>query len=689
MPQGRFATGAYLAAALTACLAPRGAAAIQINPGDPGQPGDPASWRTEEFRRAWGLAAIGAEYGYAAGASGDGVRVGMVDSGFYDQHSQLPPSRYRPVEVNGISGAYNRAYNDSHGTAIGGTLAAARDNVSDPNNFHGVAFNAEVFSGNTARTDAALFSGTFPANAAASVIPDWAYLQDVYRTVNAQDVRMITNSWGSQSSTESYATVESTTRAWQTLSAPDTWFQGALDAAETGTVIVFSAGNTGYANASPRSGATYFRPDLEANWLAVSGISQAGQVVNADGSVAVPGTQTYNQCGLAKWSCVTAPGPAVWGARVTTTGEVAEAYGPTGGTSTSQPHASGSLAVIMDRFSYLTNEQALDVLRTTSRQNATVNDSAGAAIPNPTAGARTVTPDSRNGWGTVNLETAMNGPGQFTGRFEVDTAGQDDVWSNDISDTAIQARRLEDQAEATAWDATKQARGWQNGLPAGASADDRTDYAVGMARQVAREGRIYEGSLAKSGAGALTLTGDNTYSGGTALLDGTLVGASETAFGAGDVSVLGGTLAIRSDAALRIGGDLTLGSGSTLDLLLRRGAGILLDVFGRATFGGLLNLSFADDFSFSDAGLYDLIGFGSYEGLFSGYAFDGLAAGYGATVLYTPDGLRLQVAAVPEPATHLVVLTGLGLFGLAARRRDQTREPFGRSPPGGREQFAG
>ena len=483
--------------------------------------------------------------------------------------------------------------------------------------------------------------------------------------------------------------MEAATRAWQTLSAPNTWFQGALDAAETGTVIAFSAGNTGYANASPRSGATYFRPDLEANWLAVSGVSQVGQVFNADGSISVPGTQIYNQCGLAKWSCVTAPGPAVWGARVTTTGEVAEAYGPTGGTSTSQPHASGSLAVIMDRFPYLTNEQALDVLRTTGRQNATVNDATGTAVANPTAGARTVVPDSRNGWGTVDLRTAMNGPGQFTGRFAVDTGGQDDTWSNDISDAAIQARRLEDQAEAAAWNATVQARGWQNGLPAGASADDRTDYEVGLARQAARESRVYEGSLAKSGAGALTLSGDNTYSGGTVLLGGTLVGASETAFGTGDVSVLGGTLAIRSDAALRIGGDLTLGSGSTLGLLLRRGAGFLLDVAGRATFGGLLNLSFADDFSFSDAGLYDLIGFGSYEGLFSGTTFDGLAGGYGATLLYTSDGLRLQVAAVPEPATHLAVLTGLGLLGLAPRRRGRASAPFGRSLPGGREPFAG
>lgn len=659
-----------LATVLMSCFASHAALAIQINPGDPGTAGDPASWRTDEFRRAWGLAAIGAEFAYAAGASGDGVRVGMVDSGFYTEHSQLPAPRYTPVTVNDVPGDYNRAYNDSHGTAISGTLGAARDNVANPNNFHGVAFNSNILMGNTAKTDGALFGGTFPPNATPAQIIDWGYVRDVYKTVNAQDVRIISSSWGSQPNNESYATVESATRAWQTLSAPDTWFQGPLEVAATGTVVVFSAGNTGYPNASPRSGAPYFRPELESNWLAVSGVSQTGQVFNADGSIDVPGSQIYNQCGSAKWSCVTAPGPGVWGSRVTTTGPVAEAYGPTGGTSTSAPHASGALAVIMDRFNYLTNAQALDVLKTTGRQNATINDANGVAIASPTAGERTVVPDSRNGWGTVDLQAAMNGPGQFTGRFAVDTQGQNDVWSNNISDTAIKARQVEDQAEAAAWNATKAARGWQNGLPAGASADDRTDYEVGTAREAARSGRVYEGSLAKSGAGTLVLSGSNSYSGGTELSGGTLVGASATAFGTGDVGASAGTLAIRSDATLRIGGDLTLGSGSTLDLLLAGGSGSLLDVLGRATFGGLLSLSFIDGFSFGSLGLYDLISFGSYDGMFSSYAFLGLLSGYTAELLYTSSGLRVQIAAaVPEPATYALLLTALAMAGWTTHRR--------------------
>ena len=48
--------------------------------------------------------------------------------------------------------------------------------------------------------------------------------------------------------------------------------------------------------------------------------------------------------------------------------------------------------------------------------------------------------------------------------------------------------------------------------------------------------------LTKSGAGALTLTGSNTYSGGTVINAGALEVASPQALGLGYVVVSGGTL---------------------------------------------------------------------------------------------------------------------------------------------------
>jgi subtilase-type serine protease len=48
--------------------------------------GDPASWRTPEFLRDNGMLSIGAEFAYAAGYSGTGMTVGIVDSGFFAGH---------------------------------------------------------------------------------------------------------------------------------------------------------------------------------------------------------------------------------------------------------------------------------------------------------------------------------------------------------------------------------------------------------------------------------------------------------------------------------------------------------------------------------------------------------------------------------------------------------------------------
>ncbi len=673
-----------LAALLLGCFAAPNAGAIVTYPGDPGTLGDPASWRTAEFLRDWGLRAIGAEYAYAAGVSGYEINVGMVDSGYFNLHPKLPPSRYQGVTVDGVPGIFNQLYNDTHGTHVAGTIGAARDGGTATTNFHGVAFNANVYVGNTKKTDSVLYGIPQTGQSVVQTI-DNAYVADVYRGVNAQGVRIIGTSFGSQPNTEQYQTLYPTTGTGLTgraglygaqaylvgMTGTDTWFQGALDAAATGTLIAFSAGNGGYANPSPRAAQPYFDPGLESNWLAVAAIRTTGQTFNADGSINIPGTQLYNQCGVAKWTCVTAPGNAINGSTVTVTNGVPSAtYASLSGTSMAQPHATGALAVLMERFGYMSNEQVLDVLKTTAVQNATINNSAGIAVANPNAGKIVEVPDDRNGWGTVSLRNAVNGPGQFTGRFAVDTQGHSDTWSNNISDVAIRARRAEDQAEADAWAARKVEMGWQSGLPQDATTDQKVEYATGVAREAARNARVYAGSLDKLGAGTLVLSGNNSYTGGTVLHGGTLVAASATAFGNGNVSTFGGTLAVRSADALRIDGDLTLGAAGALDLALGSGFGLQLDIAGHASFAGLLGVSFLDGFVFSGPATYSLAHFGGgSNGTFSGYAFDGLAAGYFAGVSFTSDSMMLNIAAVPEPETWALLLSGIGVVGWTARRR--------------------
>ncbi|EBR5546350.1 fibronectin-binding autotransporter adhesin ShdA [Salmonella enterica] len=89
------------------------------------------------------------------------------------------------------------------------------------------------------------------------------------------------------------------------------------------------------------------------------------------------------------------------------------------------------------------------------------------------------------------------------------------------------------------------------------------------------------GSLVKTGTGELTLSGDNTYSGGTTISDGTLIAASVNALGSGDID---------NSGVLKVGeGELKntfFGSGS----LVKTGTGVLT-LSGDNTYSGGTTIS--------------------------------------------------------------------------------------------------
>lgn len=610
-------------------------------PGDPGTLGTPASWRTAEYLRDWGLTSISADYAYAAGFAGQGQNIGVIDSGYFLGHTVEHGDRFHSVTADGgttgpTPGFYNQTYNDTHGTHVSGTVGASRDGAPAATNMHGVAFDADVYFGNTHKTDA-VYYGLQPAGAADRLLLDNEYMANVYRAVNSavtangQPVRIITSSWGSQPSTENYNTYDGLNTAWRYLSTPDGvadpnghtvhWLQGAIEVARTGTIIQFTAGNGGYANTTPRGSSTYFMPELEGRWYTTSAVNTNGRTFDANGDIVVPGTQQYNQCGVAKWACVTAPGNAINSTVVSViAGVPTAAYGSSSGTSMAGPHSAATLGLIMQRFPYMTNEQALYTMYTTSRQNATINNSGGTSIPNPTAGQMVVAPDNRNGWGTVNLKDAMKGPGQLMGVVLINTQGFNDIWSNNISDAAARARKVEDTAEAAAWQATKDAKGWNSGVPAGSSGADFSDYAIGVAREQARSTRAYTGSLAKGGQGTLFLTGNETFqaasvTGGALSVNGSFANGvtvnagtlSGTGNIAGTVILLGGLLSpglLPAEVASAANGTLVAGNLLTLGALKIGASGGFaatvrsasdythLQVGGTTVVGGTLFLTF-------------------------------------------------------------------------------------------------
>ncbi|UWF46708.1 autotransporter domain-containing protein [Pseudomonas sp. N3-W] len=539
-------------------------AAAQAQYQEAGKPGDPASWRSAEFQRDWGLARMQADQAYATGITGKGVKIGELDSGFDSSHPEFDPARYHAVMTRGtyvdgtpfnVNGTLN-PNNDSHGTHVTGTIGASRDGVGT----HGVAFNAQVYVANTNKNDSFLFGPN----------PDPRYFSAAYNALADAGVRAINNSWGSQPPDVSYRTLDDLHAAYAQHFNKGTWLDAAADvSSRRGVINVFSAGNTGYPNASVRSALPYFQPELEGHWMAVSGLDQSNQ-------------QRYNQCGLAKYWCIATPG-----AKIDSTIPGGD-YAIKSGTSMSAPHATGALALVMERYPYMNNQQALQVLLTTATQ---------------LDGSITSAPNTNVGWGVANLDRAMRGPGQLLGAFDANLgAGQSDVWSNGLSDKALLQRQSEDAAEHSAWQQTLVSKGWQNGIAAGASQQDQTDYAVGMARDSAAAARVYEGSLVKSGAGRLMLTGDNTYRGATTVNGGLLsvngslasavtVNDSGTLGGSGRIGALtanaGGTVAPgNSIGTLQVAGNVTFAPGSTYAVELSSTGSDRIVAGGTATLSG-------------------------------------------------------------------------------------------------------
>ncbi|WP_458127140.1 S-layer homology domain-containing protein [Paenibacillus sp. Z3-2] len=101
------------------------------------------------------------------------------------------------------------------------------------------------------------------------------------------------------------------------------------------------------------------------------------------------------------------------------------------------------------------------------------------------------------------------------------------------------------------------------------------------------------GMLTKKGTGTLTLTGKNSYTGGTLLQAGTLVAESATAFGSGDLYVENGTVVVDVDGALNLNRNFTMDKG-TLELVVADGNNQLN--VGRKLYidGGSLNLDLSN-----------------------------------------------------------------------------------------------
>ncbi|MDR6583922.1 S8 family peptidase [Herbaspirillum frisingense] len=338
-----------------------------------------ASWaNADEFKADWGLGAMNAQYAYAAGFSGRGVKVGAVDSGLSLTHQEFAGRDIKALPVTGIyandgeqQDGNRRAWkagdpfnttgakspvNDNHGSHVSGTIAAARNGVG----MMGVAFGSDYHITNSNGTDDSVYG----------VNMDYNYFRAAYGKLAQAGVRVINSSWGSPDPRDDFGTLAGVAAAYERLQGggKKSWLDAAVDVAKESNVLhVFAAGNAGRDNVNIRSALPYFRPEMEQNWITAAALTSDLELPSFS-----------NRCGLAKYWCVAAPGAEINSLDSSSD----KGYENESGTSMAAPHVTGALGLLMERYPSLDNQAIRTILLTTAKHLGT-----GASdLPNTTFG---------------------------------------------------------------------------------------------------------------------------------------------------------------------------------------------------------------------------------------------------------------------------------------------------------------
>ena len=412
----------------------------------------------DEFTYNYGLGRINADAAYSRGYFGQGVTVGVMDTGMRTSHLDL-----RDNVVAGRDFVFDTPIIDDpitsfnsigHGTAVAGIIAAARNNAGGT--VHGVAPQAKLMP---------LQFG----DAWGRLIGDPA---TAFRWATGRNVHIINNSWGtSQNLVGQYNGVRYHFRS-PAFSAFGFGARNSIASAVRGrdVVLVWAAGNNGWNN---KTGAVVLCRDINAGinpaarcpsnmrliltpqqvidgFVSEAYNAQIVFTITAQTGVNAGQTQTFsfnevianygalatlgltnsgtglyprlpyshpeladrwlvavatdandqiadfsNGCGDAMFWCLAAPG---WNIP-TTAGTRDDGYASAGGTSFAAPHVSGALAVLKSRLPSMPMAVARAVLLYTAK-DLTPND-----------GARL---DSEFGWGLVDLARAITLQGDFS-----------------------------------------------------------------------------------------------------------------------------------------------------------------------------------------------------------------------------------------------------------------------------------
>ncbi|MEN4242672.1 autotransporter outer membrane beta-barrel domain-containing protein [Serratia marcescens] len=518
-----------------------------------GKAGDPASWRSSEFNAEWGLGAIHADQAYAAGYTGKGIKLGIFDQPVYAKHPEFAGENkvinlvtegireytdpYIPVKkgdafrYDGTPSVDSDGTLGSHGTHVGGIAAGSRDGGA----MHGVAFNAQIISAENG--DPGPEDGIILGNDGAVYKAGWDALV-------ASGARIINNSWGigitekfdegGYDPAYPHFTVNDAQKQFDQIkqilgTKPGGAYQGAIDAARSGVVTIFAAGNDGNLNnPDAMAGLAYFVPEIAPNWLSVASLQDPTN--SGDYSIST----FSSRCGYTASFCVSAPGTRVYSSVIegTSLENLTTGYAKYSGTSMAAPHVAGSIAVLMERFPYLNGAQVAEVLKTTA------TDMGAPGI------------DALYGWGMINLGKAINGPGML--------ATVEDI---------PEEFRIPDPT-GVAYGPTQ----FVVDLPGVGAVLDKGKPTERVCSDVLCGLDFWSndisghGGLTKQGIGTLVLTGNNTYAGPTLVNQGRLAvnGSVTSAVSVQSGGIVGGSGTVGSLTARRGG---TVAPGNSIGTL--------------------------------------------------------------------------------------------------------------------------
>lgn len=578
------------------------------------------SFETSEYQKDWGLTAMHASKAYALGFNGKGVTVGVMDSGaLLNIHPDLTGDRFsvssakgeygyvgnrypqavdkdagkvgnpfKPGDKFDIDGNWKEGVNDSHGTHVTGTVGGNRDGSE----FHGVAWGSNIIVGNTGATDDNNYG---PFQDYQYFKAAWGDLADKVAKANGKRGGVINNSWGTNTrvvdqkdkghdgyntgvhlnvNTEAetdYEFMLFAKRYGSFDTVPNncivdnkSFVYAAYEAVKDRNIVqIMTTGNRDMKNPYYRALYPLYNPAAEKHWIAVAGLKQGSKA----GSYEL--IKNFNEAGQGKWWTVAAPGNGIYSS--TTDDHGNPGYASWGGTSMAAPHVAGAMGVLMSRYDQMNALQVRDVMFTTANhKNADGSNMEGWTDVNGTVRKDGEVSD-RMGWGVPDLDKGMYGPGQFLGKFEYNMAKDSlDVWSNDISNVALDQRKAEDDAWMTATkNGTELAYGdiitgkdfvVKDG-DGEVTESDRTSHIVGehekatlLAAYAERAQAIkdkrangYKGTLVKQGEGTLIMTGNNSYAGTTTVEGGTLLAFAESIGTDNKVTVkTGGTFGVLS-----------------------------------------------------------------------------------------------------------------------------------------------